>query len=339
MIPIECNHFQLKYKVSQTKLSQTKQIKMSELFNQTVMCPEVFDKLTKPRNVNSKHFQYMTVAYWFIHKLRQTMDLSPEQVESMENAMGVRSSPSELKAIYSEFEKMQSEIAKEVAKELTMASHAESKKKTALKKSAKETAVAEKPKRKYTKKNVTDSSSDSDANGSDAIVAEKPKRKYTKKAVAVEPVSEVACEVVPEPNGEMVSVVTEKPKRKYTKKAVAIPSDEQPPIVKETPAEVSATTAEVDPVPKPKKRVTKKVTIKEASEPATTSEPEVPKKRGPKKKIDAPNSATETMLQTIHSFEEILNNMALDEIVEEILDNMESDDDESDDDLALESYQ
>ena len=314
---MECNHFQLKYKLSQTKLSQTKQIKMSELFNQTVMCPEVFDKLTKPRNVNTKHFQYMTVAYWFIHKLRQTMDLSPEQVESMENTMGVRSSPSELKAIYSEFEKMQSEIAKEVAKELTMASHAESKKKTALKKSAKETAVAEKPKRKYTKKNVTDSSSDSDANVSDAVVAEKPKRKYTKKAVAVEPVSEVACEVVPEPNGEMVSVVTEKPKRKYTKKAVAMPSDEpQPPIV-----EVEVTATEVDPAPKPKKRVTKKVTIEEASEPATTSEPEVPKKRGPKKKIDAPNSATETMLQTIHSFEEILNNM------------------ESDDDLAMESYQ
>ena len=273
----------------------------AEMNTATVMSRTTFDNLSKPKSVNAKHFQYMTLAHWLIGTMKQTIDFTSDQMELMEKAMGLNSSAKEISAIYSEFANVQNDISKDVSKRLTESFHAQKKKATKPRKVVVKSSDSEtdaKPKRKYTKKSdASDSESSDDKETSQQEVAEKPKRKYNKKTVVVCDVPTIIDDVVNtevdseevvvavNPVDENVSEPAAKPKKRVSKKKADKPIES----VTESASETTEVVSETEVAPEPKKRVSKK-------------------------KVVAKNPVTDTMIKTLNAFDDILSNLESEEV-------------------------
>ena len=226
-------------------------------------------KSLKPSFVTVAHFKQMTIVYYVMKQMEMMNMVNAETMQSMKQLIGIGVSGDTIKTFYNEMTNALDHTAELLAAELEAS---KPQKKRSVKKvnentkpksivdtlievanttdkiveedplivAMAELTVAEKPKRKYTKK-IDETTDDN-----------KPKRKYTKKTTetttttTVEPVVENAVVVEP-------VVETEKPKRKYSKKpkaetAVEVPKETETTNETETPKEME----------KPKRKYSKK---------------------------------------------------------------------------------
>lgn len=230
-------------------------------------------KSLKPSFVTVAHFKQMTIVYYVMKQMEMMNMVNAETMQSMKQLIGIGVSGDTIKTFYNEMTNALDHTAELLASELEASKPQKKRSAKKVNENTKpksivdtlievanttdkiveedplivamaELTVAEKPKRKYTKK--MDETTDDN----------KPKRKYTKKTTettttaivettTVEPVVENAVVVEP-------VVETEKPKRKYSKKPkaeMAVVSNTETTGETETPKETE----------KPKRKYSKKV--------------------------------------------------------------------------------
>lgn len=255
-------------------------------------------KSLKPKNVNAAHFKWMTFAYWMLRQMEATA--SESEMSSWMKMIGVGAATEDIKGFYERFlaeQEMTAETLVTVFEENAAEQKRGRKKKViSILPTYENGADAEVVNANSIVKDLIQiANNDEPVVASEPIVvmtiAEKPKRKYTKKPKAAEPVvesneSNVVTESVTNEPVEQPAVA-EKPKRKYTRK----PKVAAEPVVENVVTEPVVENVVTEPV------VTETVVTEHVVTETVVTEPVVEKpktKKAPKKpKTDAATEVVE----------------------------------------------